>query len=547
MQRVSKSLTLVVSALMLVSVGFTQQASVTAVPNLIRYGGTLKDAQGAPLSSSTVGITFAIYTQQDGGAPIWMETQNVATDASGNYNALLGSATVNGLPGDLFSRQEQRWLGVQVQGEAEQPRVLLVSVPYAFKAHEAETLGGKSISDFVLARDANPAENGSTEAQAGSSTANNSRSTQPETGTGASSQGPTNFSGTTTNQIVGVTQTGTGAGVNATAPNDAIVGTATGSYGYALYGIATGVGGVAVKGASTSPSGTGARGIETATSGATTGISSYVASSAGIAAVFNNAAGGKIISGQNNGVEKFSVDGSGNVNAVGTFSGSGSGLTGIGFSNLSGTLASSQFSGTYSSGVTLSNSANVFYGNGSHLAGVVAGAVFVNTNYPIVNLPTQAGQQVALGALLLPSGAFNMLNQSFDIWASITWVGLAGGIFQPGLYLCDTSTCSGQLNAELGYAPEAHGPNPEPSGINVRASYAMSAAGTSASAVGSEAVQVDTGDSSSPIYSSSNQQSQQFDSTQSLYFVVMIYMDSIGTQFGTPTAQMNALRLSVAY
>ena len=29
--------------------------------------------------------------------------------------------------------------------------MLLVSVPYAFKAHEAETLGGKSVSDFVLA------------------------------------------------------------------------------------------------------------------------------------------------------------------------------------------------------------------------------------------------------------------------------------------------------------------------------------------------------------------------------------------------------------
>lgn len=149
MPRFTMSLALVVSALTLVSAGLAQQSSVAAVPNLIRYGGFLKDAQGATLSSSTVGVTFAIYKQQDGDAPIWMETQSVTTDASGNYTALLGSTTATGLPGDLFSQQEQRWLGVQAQGQAEQPRVLLVSVPYAFKAHDAETLGGMPASAFV--------------------------------------------------------------------------------------------------------------------------------------------------------------------------------------------------------------------------------------------------------------------------------------------------------------------------------------------------------------------------------------------------------------
>ena len=124
-------------------------STAVSVPNLIRYSGTLKDAQGAALPSATTGITFAIYNQQDGGAPIWMETQNVASDATGNYSVLLGSTTTTGLPTDLFSQQEQRWLGIQIEGQAEQPRVLLVSVPYAFKAHEAETLGGLPASAFV--------------------------------------------------------------------------------------------------------------------------------------------------------------------------------------------------------------------------------------------------------------------------------------------------------------------------------------------------------------------------------------------------------------
>ncbi len=80
-----------------------------------------------------------------------METQNVTPDDNGQYSVILGSTTATGLPDDLFSQQEQRWLGVQVQGQAEQARVLLVSVPYAFKAHEAETLGGLPASAFVKA------------------------------------------------------------------------------------------------------------------------------------------------------------------------------------------------------------------------------------------------------------------------------------------------------------------------------------------------------------------------------------------------------------
>jgi hypothetical protein len=152
MRRTSITVVLALATLLFVSTSSAQQAATTAVPNLIRYGGTLKDAQGAALSSTTpVGITFAIYKQQDGGAAVWQETQNVTPDASGQYSVILGSTTSAGLPDDLFSQQEQRWLGVQIQGQAEAARVLLVSVPYAFKAHEAETLGGLPASAFVKA------------------------------------------------------------------------------------------------------------------------------------------------------------------------------------------------------------------------------------------------------------------------------------------------------------------------------------------------------------------------------------------------------------
>ena len=52
------------------------------MPNLIRYSGTLKDANGAAISSAEVGVTFTLYKQQDGGAAVWLETQNITPDAT---------------------------------------------------------------------------------------------------------------------------------------------------------------------------------------------------------------------------------------------------------------------------------------------------------------------------------------------------------------------------------------------------------------------------------------------------------------------------------
>ena len=156
---------LALSAFLFVSVCVAQQTSTSSVPSLIRYGGVLKDADGAVLVSQTVGITFALYKQQDGGVALWTETRNVTTDAAGQYNVMLGSTKSEGVPAELFSDQEQRWLAVQVQGQPEPTRVLLVSVPYAFKAHEAETLGGLPASAFAQV---SPSQPGTGQPQSGS-------------------------------------------------------------------------------------------------------------------------------------------------------------------------------------------------------------------------------------------------------------------------------------------------------------------------------------------------------------------------------------------
>jgi hypothetical protein len=132
--------------------------STAVVPQLIKFNGTLLDADERPMTGMT-GVTFALYSEQTGGASLWMETQNVKPDANGNYTLLLGAASKGGVPAELFATGEARWLGIQVEQRPELPRVLLVSVPYALKAADATTLGGLPVSAFALAG-SNPSPSG---------------------------------------------------------------------------------------------------------------------------------------------------------------------------------------------------------------------------------------------------------------------------------------------------------------------------------------------------------------------------------------------------
>ncbi|HUS19793.1 MAG TPA: hypothetical protein VMZ25_09100, partial [Terriglobales bacterium] len=131
-----------------------KKAKTAGAPRVIRFSGVLTDAAGTP-RSGTAAVIFSLYSEPTGGAPLWQETQNVQLDDQGRYAILLGSGSE--LPAGIFNRTEARWLGVQVlaDAEAEQSRVALVSVPYALKAQDAETLGGRPASAYVLSETLN--------------------------------------------------------------------------------------------------------------------------------------------------------------------------------------------------------------------------------------------------------------------------------------------------------------------------------------------------------------------------------------------------------
>src|SRR5215471_15114983 len=128
----------------------TAQGEGATVPRLVTFTGVLKDASGKPVMG-TVRVAFSVYEFQEGGSPLWVEAQEVRADAQGRYTVLLGARQPDGLPLDLFTTGRARWLGVQPQlpAAAEQPRVLLAGVPYALKAADADTLGGKPASAYL--------------------------------------------------------------------------------------------------------------------------------------------------------------------------------------------------------------------------------------------------------------------------------------------------------------------------------------------------------------------------------------------------------------
>ena len=201
--------------------GAAQTAATAVVPRLVNFSGRVTQAQ-MEAAPAFVGITFSIYKEQTGGAPLWAETQNVEPDTNGNYSVQLGATRPAGIPVELFLAGEARWLGVRVNGGEEQPRVLLLSVPYALKAADAETVGGLPASAFLLAPVVNSSSNSSGATANSTSQANPGVAPPPLAGSGTANFVPlwTDSSGTLGNSVLFQLGTGSTAkiGVGTTTP-----------------------------------------------------------------------------------------------------------------------------------------------------------------------------------------------------------------------------------------------------------------------------------------------------------------------------------------
>ena len=116
------------------------------IPRVINYQGLLSDQGTSQPLVGTYDLTFSLYTLPSGGHLLWSETKDVTTDQSGVFTTLLGSVSLLNVSFDMPC-----WLEIQVESEILTPRRELASVPYAFQALNADSLGGLASASYALA------------------------------------------------------------------------------------------------------------------------------------------------------------------------------------------------------------------------------------------------------------------------------------------------------------------------------------------------------------------------------------------------------------
>lgn len=373
--------------------GSQSPAAAPQVPRLVKFSGIVQNfnadetgsgivaRDSASVPTNVVGVTFSLYSQQTGGAALWSEVQNVRVDGTGHYTVQLGSTQAEGLPVELFSSAQAQWLGVRQEGQAEQPRIMLLSVPYALEAADAETFGGKPPSAYMSALNSGSAgvngigttlgRNGKQAPAGGGGTTNYVALWTSSTnlgdsvmyqssnniGIGTTSPGyPLTVSGNNTGTIISVTQAGSGIGVNA--------------YSYSTSG-----GGTAVLGKTQGTSGIGVRGESLASTGDTIGVYGTADSNAGIAVEGTViAATGDTVGVQGNSASDAGVGVYGFVSATTGITVAVQGITtssdGVGVSGSASATSGSNFG---VSGVSESPEGVGVYGNASASSGDTTG------------------------------------------------------------------------------------------------------------------------------------------------------------------------------
>jgi len=111
------------------------------VPREFTYQGKLLGNGEQPVPEGHYKITFSLYNEH--GTSLWSETHDNVFIAGGLFQVNLGS--VNGMP---LPFNEPYYLGIKIgTGQELNPRMLLTSSPYSFRAEDANHVGGFRVSN----------------------------------------------------------------------------------------------------------------------------------------------------------------------------------------------------------------------------------------------------------------------------------------------------------------------------------------------------------------------------------------------------------------
>lgn len=137
-------------ALKIASLGLLFSTAALAVPDTFLYVGDLAE-DGAP-ADGNFSVTFQMFNDDTAGTVVFAETVASLVVVDGALVHELGTAPNNALD-DAELAAGELYLSVIVNGTTLEPRVPIRSVPFASKAGDAESVGGRAIGDLVETAD----------------------------------------------------------------------------------------------------------------------------------------------------------------------------------------------------------------------------------------------------------------------------------------------------------------------------------------------------------------------------------------------------------
>lgn len=81
--------------ILLIAISFFSAAGIAQVPQLFKYQGLARAADGTPLADSAISIRISIHKDSPAGTVVYRETHNVVTNTFGTFSINIGGGVVN--------------------------------------------------------------------------------------------------------------------------------------------------------------------------------------------------------------------------------------------------------------------------------------------------------------------------------------------------------------------------------------------------------------------------------------------------------------------
>ncbi|MCR4313771.1 MAG: hypothetical protein NUV84_00805 [Candidatus Uhrbacteria bacterium] len=146
--------------LAVLSVGMVSVVQAASAPNVFTYQGRVLNANGVPVSDTSLSMSFALYTASSGGTCVWSNssatcasvTARSVTLTTGLFTENLGDTSVSyaAIGDSIFGDNATLYLEVIIAGETLDPRRQVTAAPYALNADTLDGIDSTALQLFEV-------------------------------------------------------------------------------------------------------------------------------------------------------------------------------------------------------------------------------------------------------------------------------------------------------------------------------------------------------------------------------------------------------------